>query len=84
MYHVLLKRYHKFIEEQGNFPDLILIDGGKGQIGAAKRALAELGLNNKNLIGVVKGEGRKPGLERLIFADQKSRYNYQEVTLDCI
>ena len=71
MYHVLLKRYHKFIEEQGSFPDLILIDGGKGQIGAAKRALAELGLNNKNLIGVVKGEGRKPGLERLIFADQK-------------
>ena len=47
-------------------PDLILIDGGKGQVAQARSALVELGLNDVSVVGVAKGPERKPGLEELI------------------
>ncbi|HEX6735942.1 MAG TPA: excinuclease ABC subunit UvrC, partial [Azonexus sp.] len=58
---------------EGTAPDLILIDGGKGQVASAWAALAELGLTHLNMIGVAKGEERKPGLESLIFPEADGR-----------
>jgi len=66
MREVLSRRYQKMVSTEGQLPDLILIDGGKGQVAAAQEALQELGISDANLLGVAKGEGRKPGLEQLI------------------
>jgi len=66
MREVLSRRYQKMVSREGQLPDLILIDGGKGQVAAAQEALQELGISDANLLGVAKGEGRKPGLEQLI------------------
>jgi excinuclease ABC subunit C len=67
MRNVLSRRYQKIAEGEGLLPDLILIDGGRGQVNTAKEVLVELGLNDANVLGVAKGEERKPGLEQLIF-----------------
>ena len=66
MRQVLARRYERISAEGGKMPDLILIDGGKGQVAQARAALVELGLNDVGLVGVAKGPERKPGLEELI------------------
>ena len=66
------RRYEKVASGESVAPDLILIDGGKGQIAAAAAIMAELGLAHLPMIGVAKGEERKPGLETLIFPESAS------------
>ncbi|MBU0593325.1 MAG: excinuclease ABC subunit UvrC [Gammaproteobacteria bacterium] len=67
---VLERRYRKIAAGEGKMPDLILIDGGKGQLSSAMEILTELGLNDVAVVGVAKGEARKPGLEQLIFPNR--------------
>lgn len=66
MREVLTRRYRKIVGGEGKIPDLVLIDGGKGQLGVATEVFGELGLNDVALVAVAKGEERKPGLEQLL------------------
>jgi excinuclease ABC subunit C len=77
MRQVLTRRYAKLAEAvqlgTGRMPDLVLVDGGKGQISMAREVFEELGLDLGLLVGVEKGEGRKVGLEELVFADGREK-----------
>ena len=67
------RRYTRLKKEEGKLPDVILIDGGKGQISSAVIVLRELQLDEILLIGVAKGPQRKPGLETLVLSDGKRK-----------
>ena len=89
MRQVLMRRYSKLAEVgrdspdatparisgggAGRLPDLVLVDGGKGQVSMAREVFAELGLDLAVIVGVEKGEGRKVGLEELVFADGRAK-----------
>ena len=69
MKQALERRYKRLVNGEGQIPDILLIDGGKGQLSVAKTALAELGVVGVTIIGVAKGTTRKAGFETLIFAE---------------
>ena len=81
MRQVLTRRYSKMVEAVKNsdgsnttrLPDLVLVDGGKGQVSMAREVFTELGLDLGLIAGVEKGEGRKVGLEELVFADGRDK-----------
>ena len=69
MKQALERRYKRLVNGEGQMPDILLIDGGKGQLSVAKTTLAELGVVGVTIIGVAKGTTRKAGFETLIFAE---------------
>jgi excinuclease ABC subunit C len=86
MRQVLTRRYSKLAEAlneakhsgalpagTGRLPDLVLVDGGKGQVAMAREVFESLGLDLSLIVGVEKGEGRKVGLEELVFADGRDK-----------
>jgi excinuclease ABC subunit C len=84
MRQVLTRRYSKIVEAQRTadqdgsvpsikMPDLVLVDGGIGQVNMAKEVFEALGLDLGLIAGVEKGEGRKVGLEELVFADGRAK-----------
>ena len=86
MRQVLTRRYSKLAEAlaqakhagqmpagTGRLPDLVLVDGGKGQVSMAREVFEALGLDLSLIVGVEKGEGRKVGLEELVFADGRDK-----------
>jgi excinuclease ABC subunit C len=85
MRQVLTRRYSKLAEmqrEQGQLdgavgtarmPDLVLVDGGQGQVSMAREVFESLGLDLGLIVGVEKGEGRKVGLEEFVFADGRDK-----------
>ncbi|CAN5516252.1 excinuclease ABC subunit UvrC [soil metagenome] len=77
MRQVLTRRYSKLAAAaelgEARMPDLVLIDGGKGQVSMAREVFVELGLDLSLIVGVEKGENRKVGLEELVFADGREK-----------
>ncbi len=74
----LTRRYTRIASGEGKVPDLIFIDGGKGQLGVAVEVMQEVGLPGIQLVGIAKGEERKPGLEQLIFPDREESLRLQK------
>ncbi|CAN5256355.1 excinuclease ABC subunit UvrC [soil metagenome] len=77
MRQVLVRRYAKMVEAasrgEARLPELVLVDGGKGQVSMAREVFEELGIELSRIVGVEKGEGRKVGLEELVFADGRPK-----------
>ena len=66
MHQALTRRFSKLKDGEGKLPDLLLVDGGKGQLSMAREVLNELAVPDLILLGVAKGATRKAGFETLV------------------
>jgi len=81
MRQALERRYTRVQEEEGKLPDILVIDGGKGQLSQAKKVMSELQLQGITLIGVAKGTTRKAGFETLVWEDTEKVLDSQHPAL---
>jgi excinuclease ABC subunit C len=70
IHQAVFRRFKRLKQGEHAAPDILFIDGGKGQVHEAQKALAELDINNVMIVGVSKGPDRKPGMEKLILVEQ--------------
>lgn len=75
IHQAVYRRFKRLKQGEHEAPDILFIDGGKGQVSEAQKALAELDINNVMIVGVSKGPDRKPGMEKLILVDQEQPIN---------
>jgi excinuclease ABC subunit C len=73
MKQALMRRYKRLKEGEAKMPDILFIDGGKGQVSQAEDVLEELQINDVLLIGITKGEGRNPDLDTLYLSASKRK-----------
>ena len=76
MREALTRRYRRVVAGEGRLPDLVMVDGGKGQLGIAMEVFAELGLSEVSLVAVAKGEERKPGEEYLLMPGRAEPFRF--------
>lgn len=74
MHQALTRRFSKIKDGEGKLPDVLLVDGGKGQLAMAREVLQELAVPDLILLGVAKGTTRKPGLEVLYLNDAEHEF----------
>ncbi|MDN6859682.1 excinuclease ABC subunit UvrC [Pseudomonas sp. CAN2814] len=74
MHQALTRRFSRLKEGEGKMPDILLVDGGKGQLAMAQEVLQELAVVGLTLLGVAKGVTRKPGLETLYLNDAEHEF----------
>ena len=74
MQQALTRRYKRLKAGEGSLPDILFVDGGKGQLGVAQRVLDELQVSGVTLVGVAKGPDRRPGLESLFLSGQEAPF----------
>lgn len=75
MHQALTRRFSKLKDGEGKMPDILLVDGGKGQLAMARDVLQELAVPDLVLLGVAKGVTRKPGLETLYLNDPSNEFS---------
>lgn len=74
MHQALMRRFGRLKDGEGKLPDILLVDGGKGQLNMAREVLQELAVPDLLLLGVAKGVTRKPGLETLYLNDAEHEF----------
>ncbi len=77
MEQAITRRFKRLVEAQ-SLPDVLIIDGGKGQVAVAKKVLASLNVHDLILLGVAKGPSRKAGWEKLILVNEKREFTLPE------
>jgi excinuclease ABC subunit C len=77
MEQVLTRRFKRLVEEQ-SLPDILIIDGGKGQVGIAQKVLTRLNISEVLILGIAKGPSRKAGWERFILVNESREFTLPE------